>query len=93
MLNENCKERMSLLLGKDYADFIYALENNEAVRGIRVNTLKTEADSLKNSNDFSLTPLSYCSEGFILDNGVCFAQPDFSGNRFHEILCAEKMAK
>ena len=69
MLDEKFKARMSKLLGSDYDDFICALENNEAVRGIRVNTLKTETDFFNADGVFSLSPLSYFSEGFILDGG------------------------
>ncbi len=67
MLNEIFKTRMKKLLGDEYADFIYALENNEAVRGIRVNTLKAESDFFTQNESFALTPLPYCSEGFILN--------------------------
>ena len=69
MLNEKFKSRMSKLLGDNYADFIYALENSEAVRGIRVNTLKAKIDFFTDNDSFSLTPLSYYPEGFILEEG------------------------
>ena len=67
MLDEKFKARMKKLLGNGYEDFIYALENKDAVRGIRVNTLKTDSDFFSENERFSLTPLSYCRDGFMLN--------------------------
>ena len=67
MLDEKFKARMKSILGDEYEEFIYALENKEAVRGIRVNTLKSDPDFFKKSECFSLTPLTYFSDGFMLN--------------------------
>ena len=68
MLNERFKSRMMLLLGDEYSEFIDALENRDAVRGIRVNTLKCDTESIKEAK-FNLTALPYATDGFILSDG------------------------
>ena len=68
MLNEKFKIRMSRLLGNDYPDFINAIESERAVRGVRINPLKCKCSDIILKSDFSLTPLSYAKEGFILGN-------------------------
>ena len=69
MLDEKFKARMKHILGDEYDGFIYALENDDAVRAVRVNTLKTETDFFKQSGRFSLTALPYFTDGFILEDG------------------------
>ena len=68
MLNENFKRRMMGLLGDEYHQFIDRLENCDAVRGVRVNTLKCDIKSLDEAK-FNLTPLDYAEDGFILSDG------------------------
>lgn len=66
MLCEKFKSRMKSLLGEEYADFIGALELGENVRGLRVNTLKCGVSEFIQNSDFSLSPLSYADDGFII---------------------------
>jgi len=67
MLNEKFKMRMSALLGEEYEEFSNAL-TKEAVRGLRVNTLKTSIDKIEGSFSENLIPLPYASDGFIIKN-------------------------
>jgi NOL1/NOP2/sun family putative RNA methylase len=67
MLNEKFKMRMSALLGEEYEAFADAL-TKEAVRGLRVNTLKTSIDKIEGSFSENLIPLPYASDGFIIKN-------------------------
>ena len=69
MTSEKFKSRMKELLGCEYEDFIDAIENKEAVRGLRVNTLKADPKFFTEGSDFSLTPLPYSKDGFILNGG------------------------
>ena len=72
MLSESFKDRMKSLLGEEYENFICALEEGKDVRGLRVNTLKTEVGKISENSDFNLTPLTYAPDGFILNdsNGI-----------------------
>ena len=69
MTSEKFKIRMKSLLGCEYDAFIDAIENKDAVRGLRVNTLKADPEIFKEGSDFSLLPLSYTENGFILNGG------------------------
>lgn len=69
MLDEKFKSRMSILLGDEYAPFLDAVENRDAVRGLRVNTLKADVSYFDGIDTMNLTPLSYASDGFILSDG------------------------
>ncbi len=66
MLDEKFKSRMQKLLGSEYNAFIAALENEAAVRGARINTLKCGIDEFAEKSGIPLTPLIYSGEGFIL---------------------------
>ena len=66
MIPERFKEKMRDILGEEYPRFIEALENGEAVRGLRVNLIKTTAKQLVSDGEFALEPLSYVDNGFIL---------------------------
>ena len=59
---------MKNILGGEYEDFLKAL-GNEPVRGVRVNTLKTDVDTVVTESDGTLIPLSYNELGFILTDG------------------------
>ncbi|MBR5139874.1 MAG: RsmF rRNA methyltransferase first C-terminal domain-containing protein [Clostridia bacterium] len=68
MLPEKFSEKMKRLLGDDYPRFIDALENEDAVRGLRINTLKCDAGEFLASTDLPLKKLSYTDTGFILES-------------------------
>jgi NOL1/NOP2/sun family putative RNA methylase len=67
MIPESFSKRMKELLKDEYDSFIHCLENEDAVKAIRVNTLKTAVFSFLNETCFDLTPLPYAKDGFILD--------------------------
>ena len=67
MLNPDFEKRMRLILGDEYERFSAALERS-AVKGVRVNTLKCDAESI-NEAKFNLTKLPYATDGFILKDG------------------------
>ena len=66
MIPEKFKEKMKDVLEGEYDEFIAALEGGEAVRGLRVNLIKTSVEKLVGDNEFTLEPLSYVDNGFIL---------------------------
>ena len=66
MIPELFKEKMQKILGEEYPAFIDALENKPAVRGMRVNLIKTTAEKLISDGEFCLEPLGYVDNGFIL---------------------------
>ena len=66
MIPEGFKEKMKSVLGDEYPAFIEALENGEAVRGMRVNLIKTTPEKLIADGEFKLEPLDYVDNGFIL---------------------------
>ena len=57
------KEKMKKMLDKDYISFIKSYED-ERTYGLRVNTLKLSIDDFLNINDFVLSPIPWCKEGF-----------------------------
>ena len=57
---------MKSVLSDGYPEFIEALETHDAVRGLRVNLLKTTPDKLIKDGEFKLEPLNYVDNGFIL---------------------------
>ena len=67
MLKEKFKTRMSALLGEEYEAFANALEK-DAVRGLRVNTLKADIEKAALAFEDKLTPLSYAEDGFIFND-------------------------
>ena len=58
---------MEALLGESYPAFIAAL-SEEAVRGLRINTIKCPREDFLSKNELPLTPLSYTDVGFILES-------------------------
>ena len=58
-------ERMKSLLGDEYESFISAL-SKDAVRGLRINTLKVDKDAFLRDCTLPLLPIEYCEYGFIL---------------------------
>lgn len=68
MLDENFLCRMHSLLGEDFTSFTEALSNEDAVRGVRINTLKTDICSFLKNQPFRLTALNYAQDGFIVED-------------------------
>ncbi len=68
MLSPIFKNRMSAILGDDYAAFIKALEEDDNVRGMRINTLMAGAETVTELFDHELEPIPYCEEGYIPKN-------------------------
>ena len=67
MLNEKFKERMKKLLPDEYENFIDAIENQDAVRAVRVNTLKTSVKEFLDKSEIDCTAIPYTKDGFILN--------------------------
>lgn len=66
MIPEKFKEKMQTILGDEYPDFIEAVENKPAVRGMRANLIKTTPKKLYEDGEFKLEPIDYVENGFIL---------------------------
>ena len=64
IIPQNFKERMKAILSDEYDDFIKALENDEAVRALRVNTLKTKIADFENLCDFKIEALEVTEGDF-----------------------------
>ena len=69
MLDEKFLSRMKALLGDGFDDFVKSLEEDSAVRAVRVNTLKTNTCGFLENQPFILTKLQYASDGFIIEDG------------------------
>ncbi|MBO5879254.1 MAG: RsmF rRNA methyltransferase first C-terminal domain-containing protein [Clostridia bacterium] len=67
MLPEAFMKRMESLLGSDVEKFKSALEG-DAVRGLRVNTLKCSVEDFLRETDMPLTKLEYSRDGFIYES-------------------------
>ena len=65
MLPQGFKSRMSRLLGDDYPLFEKSVEEGEAVRGVRVNLIKTSVKDALALLPSDIAPLPYCDNGFI----------------------------
>lgn len=74
-LPEKFKERMKSLLCEDYDRFISSFEDKDAVRALRVNTLKADKASFCEKTSLNLTPLSFVENGFIFDSEKVGADP------------------
>jgi NOL1/NOP2/sun family putative RNA methylase len=61
--------RMARLLGTDYQEFIDSF-SLPATSGLRVNTLKVSAGVFLSRSRFRLTPVPWCSTGFIIDDDL-----------------------
>lgn len=62
-------ERMKSLLGDEFDAFLQYY-NGENFRGLRVNTLKCSADTLKNALPFELKPTPFCPDGYYLPSEI-----------------------
>ncbi len=66
MLDEKFKSRMSALLGNEYPAFLSKLENEEAVRGARINTIKCSVSEFSKKSKIPISGISYLNDGFLL---------------------------
>ena len=66
MIPEGFKEKIKDVLGDEYPSFIEALETKDAVRGMRANLIKTTPEKIRGDGEFSIEPLDYVENGFIL---------------------------
>ncbi len=57
---------MERLLAEEYPAFLEALEK-DAVRALRINTCKTDENTVREALGADLTPVSYAPDGFIFD--------------------------
>lgn len=71
------KQRMKALLGSEYDLFIDSFENSEAVRALRVNTIKMAEEDFEKAFALSLTPLSFAKNGYI------FTEERIGGHPLH----------
>ncbi len=65
MLPQKFKERMKEVLGDEYESFIRSLEEESAVKGLRVNLKKTSVDDFLSVTDFEIKKIKYTENGFI----------------------------
>ena len=63
MLPDKFQERMKPLLGEEWERFAAAM-CEDAVRGVRINRIKTDPDTYKNGIDNRIVPFSYYEDGF-----------------------------
>ena len=68
MLSEAFKKNMRKIPSLDADALFEALETGEAVRGLRVNTLKVSTEEFLARTNLHLTGLEYASDGFILES-------------------------
>lgn len=66
MIPKKFKEKMMCILGDDYPAFIDAIENRDAVRGLRVNLIKTNVESFIRKFPLKIEAIPYADNGFIL---------------------------
>ncbi len=69
MTSEKFKSRMKAILGDEYDSFIFEIENRDAIKGARVNETKISTDEFLKITKLDVTPISYTSDGFILNSG------------------------
>ena len=60
-------EKMASLLGNDLGDYLAALEK-PTVNGLRVNRSKISPEALASRVQFDLEPVSWCPDGFYIEN-------------------------
>ncbi len=84
MLPLEFTERMKSLLGSEYEAFARAMQK-PAVRGLRVNTIKTSVSDFLSSTSLTLRKISYQDGGFIVegDSEGIGSSPDHMSGRFY----------
>lgn len=84
MLPEGFLKRMKNILGDEYDAFLCALEEEDPVRGLRINTLKCDKNSFLNTCDLPLSSIGYTDLGFILDSDEAVGTtPDHHSGRIY----------
>ncbi|MBR1442298.1 MAG: RsmB/NOP family class I SAM-dependent RNA methyltransferase [Firmicutes bacterium] len=68
-LPEKFTDKMKILLKDEYDSYLASLDDTRYF-GLRINTLKTEPADLIPKLPFSLTPVSWCKEGFYYSDDV-----------------------
>ena len=74
MIPEKFKERMKLLLGGEYEDFMAALEQ-ERYQALRVNPMKMDREEFLRKAPFSLSPVPWEENGFYYEKKENLPQP------------------
>lgn len=62
------ENRMKRLLGAEYDAFYHALCHEDAVKGLRVNSVKVSPETFAQHAPFFLSPLSYVDGGYVVSN-------------------------
>lgn len=58
------ENKMKNMLKSTYDDFETAMNVNNEIRGIRINTLKISVEDFKKISPFKIEPIPWCNEGF-----------------------------
>ena len=74
MIPEKFKERMKLLLGGEYEEFMAALEQ-ERYQALRVNPMKMDREEFLQKAPFSLSPVPWEENGFYYEKKENLPQP------------------
>ena len=74
MIPEKFKERMKLLLGGEYEEFLEALEQDR-YQALRVNPMKMDREEFLRKAPFSLTPVPWEENGFYYKKEETQSQP------------------
>ena len=74
MIPDKFKERMKLLLGGEYEEFLEALEQ-ERYQALRVNPMKMNREEFLRKAPFSLTPVPWEEKGFYYKKEETRPQP------------------
>lgn len=82
MIPEKFLARMQQMPHLDFDAFCRALEQ-PAVRGLRVNTLKADADAVRDLLPFALTPLPFAEDGFYAPEDKVGALPAHHAGMFY----------
>ena len=67
MLSQDFKDRMKDLLFDEYDEFMLELEK-ASVKGVRINKSKLKSYSESDFKDFSITPIPYAEDCYVIDN-------------------------
>ena len=67
-LPKDFAQRMEALLGDEYGAFCDVLQNEDSVKGLRVNSHKVDADIFEANSPFTLEKIPYVKGGFIVSD-------------------------
>lgn len=72
------ENKMKDILKSAYEDFENAMNINNEIRGIRINTLKISVEEFKKISPFQIEPIPWCNEGFyVIDDEVKLGKHPF----------------